>query len=302
MSSTTLHPAPLRAPRARAGFTIAELLITLLIIALLLGVLVVGIRQAIQAARRTAGTQEVAALDMAVQNYKRDFGFLPHLVKDGYAGTPGQGEDPLEEIGSGRNRRLSPNVYDLTLQEDLDFLSGLTGDPDKRYSVHSLAYYLMGALGEEVDFVEGPGAKIPAQDGSFQPMTNETYGPLFDPRNGAVVQAGEDPDEGRIELQDGNGVAYRYYRWENFRPGDADYDDNDDYRNYRVPALLGGPAAAVNDISLRDAAYAIVAAGADGVFGDEPLDVIEEALGASFADQAEASAAARADNIVRFGK
>ncbi|MFG0242390.1 MAG: type II secretion system protein [Phycisphaerales bacterium JB054] len=291
------------------GFTLIELLISVLIIGILIGLLLVGIRQAVSAANKTAGTQDMNSLNIAIQTFKNDWGFLPPLVKDGYAGTPGAGQDPLVRVGSGRNLHYNPNVYDLSNTVDLEFLQD-DSDPDYRFSVHSLAYYIMGALGEEADYIEGPGAKAPLPDGSFNQLTNKTYEPLFDPKTGKISQTSSDPTEGRIVLQDARGNAYRYYRWEHATPSTPGYNANDPIANVRLPNIFGsarlpGVSPASENMELRNAEYAIVAAGRDGVFGDIPVESkasIEEALGKSFGSPEEAEDAARQDNIVEVGR
>ena len=301
------------------GFTLIELLISILIISILIGLLLVGVRHATRSARATAGLQDMNSLNIAIQTFKNDFGFLPPLVKDGYPGTPGAGEDPLIRVGTGRRAHFDPNVYSLSDMVDLEFLQDDPPQPaDYRFSVHTLSYYIMGALGEEADYVEGPGAHEPGPDGSFIQQTNRTYEPLFDPRTGQVAQTVSDSDEGRIELQDARGNAYRYYRWEHATPGSAVYDSNNPLGNLRLPNILGSSvqffldssySPAAENLELRDAGYAIVAAGGDGVFGDLPIESIEsieEAHGKSYERDEEGLAraedAAREDNIVEVGR
>lgn len=284
--------------RARA-FTLIELLVSIFIIGILIGLLVVGMRQAFAAARRAATTQDVSALKVAVQTFKNDNGFLPPLVKDGYAGSPDT-SGPLITVGS----RTVPNVYSIANPVDLEYLRGQSNDPKYRYSVYSLAYYIMGALDKDVDGLEGPGARTPKRDGSFDRLNNDTYDAIFAPKTGGVVFAawlpGDDPSTGRLELQDRNGVAYRYYRWQQ-----GTMDPNDDERGIlNVPELV---EVARDKTELGNAAFAIVAAGADSVFGDigpesETLEQIEDALGKRFETDAEAEAAARKDNIVEIGR
>lgn len=291
------------------GFTLIELLISILIISILIGLLLVGIRQAVSAANKTAGIQDMNSLNIAIQTFKNDWGFLPPLVKDGYPGTPGAGQDPLVKVGSGRNLHYNPNVYDLSNAIDLEFLQD-DSDPDYRFSVHSLAYYIMGALGEEADYIDGPGAKEPLPNGSFNQLTNKSYDPLFDPKTGQISQTSSDATQGRIVLQDARGNAYRYYRWEHATPSTPGYDANDPIANLRLPNIFGsaqlpGVSPATENVELRNAEYAIVAAGRDGVFGDIPVESkasIEEALGKSFGSPEEAEDAARQDNIVEIGR
>lgn len=286
---------------ARA-FTLIELLIAIFVIAVLMGLLLVGFSHAIKLAKRTAAGQDVTSVDMAVQQFKNDFGFLPPLVKDGFPGTPDT-SGPLRSVGN----RTIPNVYTAGDQQDLRYLRGESGDPEYRFSVYSPAYYLMGGLGKEVDGVEGPGAKTPSRDGTFNPLATETYEPLFDPRTGSLEIV--DASEGRIELRDPNGVAYRYYRWARgtMNPNDSDKGV------LNLPSLV---ESGMSVSELGSAEYAIVAAGPDGFFGQigvmhypgQPADAVESAalieaeLGERFGSDAEAERAARADNIVRAGR
>jgi prepilin-type N-terminal cleavage/methylation domain-containing protein len=297
-----------QAPRARA-FTLIELLVTILIIAILMGLLIVGFSHAIRGAKGAAETQTVASLDMAVQQFQGDYSFLPPLVKDGFPGTPDT-SGPLTTIGS----RTVPNVYNFgDVGGDLRYLrADGAGDERYRFSVYSLSYYLMGALGSDVDGVEGPGAKTPSKtrDGSFDRLTNETYEPLFDAPSGSLEIV--DAEEGRIELRDRKGIAYRYYRW---ATGTTSPND-DDRAVLNVPELVAAGAVASE---LGDAKYAIVAAGPDGLFGQigvesfpgqasqapeslESLAAIEGAHGKRYDSDAEAEAAARGDNIVGVGR
>jgi prepilin-type N-terminal cleavage/methylation domain-containing protein len=315
--------------RARA-FTIVEMLIAILIIAILMGLLLVGFSHAIRLARRTAGTQDVASLDMAVQQFKSDFGFLPPLVKDGFPGTPDENEGPLIEVNFGNRMRPIPHVYSFGDTDDREFLQnqsyGGADDKDYRFSIYSMPYYLMGALGTDVDGVAGPGAKAPSRDGMFNPLAIKTYEPLFDAKTGNMESV--NGEEGRIELRDANGIAYRYYRWAPVEQNDSGYDPDNPLANLRIPKILGDAAddefpdlsPADESTSLRDAEYAIVAAGPNGLFGDflvkhdpeqpdgteESQALVETELGKNFGASPEgkvkAEAAARADNIVRAGR
>jgi type II secretory pathway pseudopilin PulG len=284
--------------RHAPAFTLIELLLSLLIIALLIGLLVVGMRHALAAARGAAGVQDVSSLKIAVQTFKNDRGFLPPLVNDGYDGVT----TPLITPG----RQTIPNVYNFGT--DLEFLRGRIGEPSYRFSVYSLSYYIIGALDKKVDGIEGPGARAVNRDGSFNLLTNDTYDALFETKDDDVVfapwQTGEDPLDGRFELRDRNGVAYRYYRWAGGTPQSTD----NDLRFPNTPAVVN---AAKDSVELGNAHFAIVAAGADGVFGDiapddypplETLSQIEDALGKRFEDDEEAERAARKDNIVEVGR
>ncbi len=297
----------------RRGFTLIELLVVIAIVVLLIGVLIVGMGRAMKLARKTATQQDVIALKNSVEQFRQDFGFLPPLVKDGYTGTPDP-SGPLIWVSNGRG---VPNVYNFADATEKAFLKK-DSSPDYRFSIYSLSYYIMGALNKDVDGVDGPGAMKPKRDGSFDRLTNQTYQPYFDPKSGKVASI--DAANGRIELQDGNGVAYRYYRWAHREAGDSGYDSKKPLLNLSVPKLFlddpGGSSGspAEEKPELRNAAYAIVAAGADGVFGDigverDPGDAnsaetkatIEQAKGGRYETDTQAAKAARADNVMEVG-
>jgi type II secretory pathway pseudopilin PulG len=330
---------PITSRRARGAFTLVELLLMILIVAILIGLLTVGMRHALAVARGAAGKQDVASLKIAVESFRNDFGFPPPLVKDGYPGTPGSPSEPLRAIGT----RTSPWTYQSGLSgqperdDDREYLQQDSGEDDYRFSNYSLAYYLIGALGKDIDGQEGPGSHKPLRDGSFDRMTNDTYPARYETKGGQLASKPWPSDGpqtyGRWEIQDRNGVAYRYYRWEPFPSDDSGYDDAHPLAELRVPRLFGDAAfdedpdysPAQERQEFRDAGYAIVAAGADGVFGDisdsygyeegvnevyptlESLSSVLEGLGRRFSGSDEeiktqAENAARADNIVEVGR
>lgn len=136
---------------------------------------------------------------------------------------------------------------------------------------------------------------------------------------------GNDPQNDRfVELRDSKGIPVRYYRWLNGAPYVVNGQNVYEVRSladYRVPPLVGrlGEAAggstnvynatpADRDItqnpSLRTAKFAIVGAGADGAFGDEPLPLLLSRLSLG-AVPAEGERALRVrvelDNIIEVG-
>ena len=315
------------------GFTLVELLIMIFIVAVLIGLLTVGMRYAIGAARGAAGTQDVASIKVAVESFKNDFGFFPPLVKDGFPGLDDQNpEGPLVTRSVGGRTFTAPETYLSTLSpqsirdDDREYLKEAPGEYDYRFSNYSLAYYIMGHLPREIDGEEGPRAKPPLRDGSFDRLTNESYSALFDPKAGGVAYAAwtanENQTVGRWELQDRNGVAYRYYRWLPAEAGDPGYQANNPLANMRVPKIFGdavfdedGNYSPAGDLTeFRGAEYAIVAAGANGVFGDicadygdanpslESYDEILDGIGKREDNPALAENAGRADNIVEVGR
>jgi len=142
--------------------------------------------------------------------------------------------------------------------------------------------------------------------------TSEIYA-LYDPNERDQV----------VSLVDSFGTAYRYYRWEHGR-----YDGRrrlaiDNSLDLNIPPILLDPEVLVelqNDdtsttqpdltngnLKLRQARFAIVGAGADRLFGTEPIEYIIQALNIRdpAGDQdaiARARKAAMLDNVVAFGK
>lgn len=284
--------------RNSAGFTLMEVLVAIAVVAILIGMLIVGIRVGAAAAKRRVIEQNVAGLKFGVDSFVMDYGFLPPLVND---------DMPL--TGGGRK---VVNVFEPTNPAHLEFFRGNPGPVwpgDRRYSDYSLAYYVMGSLSEDIDGLD-PGYREPRADGTFH-FGGKASGPRFDPgRNGRVSVI--DAAEGRIELQDGNGVAYRYYRWEHGDPNGPTYPPQivnvpDDWN---IPELVQGDRNPTSDPQLKSAQYAIVAAGANGVFGDfangseTPAEVSTKLGMASGTPEQDllVQQRARSDNVVAVGR
>ena len=327
----------------RRGFTLIELLVVVAVIALLVGLVLLGLSGARNTARRSAAQQSVNALKVGTEQYRSDFGFLPPLVKDARKPDDGASDpypavfgnaDPLADDGTGR---FNPVVFSMSLAEvnpgrkDRDFLRAQTmknrpETPDDRFSVYSLSYYLVGALGkmpsavsspptppspDVPDGLDGPGFRTPSRDGSFA-RTGATYQPLYDTGSSTVSivdTAPGNPEQGRIELRDRDGVAIRYYRWHQGEGNAGPRTVINSVDDYNVPGVVGDPEL---DASLRSAGYAIVAAGPDGVFGDlgggnggateNPIKV-KAAVGLTDgSDDVEAERRAREDNAVAVGE
>ena len=277
---------------ARAGFTIIELGVSILVIAILIGLLLVGLNQLSRTAQSGAERANVIALRIAVESFKNDFGFAPPLVNDGLVypggGTPGV---PLVSGGS----RNFVDVYETSDPADVTFLQGDTGNPDLRFSLYSLPYYLVGVLDADYDGKDGPGFREPARDGTFRTAGGRLFDPKFDVSRNPDKLVEVNAMEGRFELRDRNGIAYRYYRWLPAQAGTTVTDLR------RVPSLLGDPA---DDIALRDAEYAIVAAGPNRVFGDlatETEQALRDELGRS-PTTSELASQGRSDNVVEVGR
>lgn len=279
------------AAASRSGFTIIELGVSILVIAILIGLLLVGLNSMSRSAQSGAERANVIAMRIAVEQFKNDFGFAPPLVKDGLA-YPG-GTPMTVPIGAG-----FANVYRTDVPSDVEFLQGdVAGEEDFRFSVYSLSYYLIGVLDDDIDGKDGSGFREPMRDGSFRQAGGRLTDPLFDAAGDADRLVEVDAEEGRFELRDRNGIAYRYYRW---LPIDsASASDVTDLR--RVPSLLGDPA---ENIMLRDAEYAIVAAGPNRVFGEistEGREALQDELGRGKTD-AQLESEGREDNVMEVGK
>jgi type II secretory pathway pseudopilin PulG len=299
---------------ARAGFTLVELMFVILIVFMLMGLLLVGFRHARQFARRTAEHAAVASLKQATNQFEQQTAFFPPLVKD-YGEPPAANGLPYwTPPGASRNVY---RVYNPSVAQDLEYLRGVragqAGYPD-RFSIYTIPYYLLG-VGElpvsasdttPIDGVEGPGTRTPHRDGSFE-RAGRTIAPLFDVSKNAKAVVTLDAAAGRVQLQDVHGVAYRYYHWEHGKPTGPQIGKVEGVADLNVPVMVGDASA---DASLRDAKDAIVAAGPNGVFGDEvdlppwhPQHLDAQALASRLnisdsSDLARLAAAAKADNIV----
>jgi type II secretory pathway pseudopilin PulG len=326
----------------RSGFTIVELLMSILVIGTLMALLIVGLRAATRFARTAAERQNVIALREAVSQFRQEFGFVPPLVRDQCIDPPPQRARIEEKLGTGSNASRSFYRYAI-----YDFADGTYGDEwrktlqreapptppsgfgslsmyyDNRYSECSLPFYLVGPVevdlttnmpGAEVpiDGVPGPGFLKPVRDGTFAVPTEtlnangsgrlgQKYEPFFRP-NGSSVKMYQNPgptkeDRADISFRDRNDVPIRYYRWVKF---DVRIDREPINNWLRVPVLVGDPEVSPN---LRDATFAIIAAGPDGAFGDEPIAELRQKLGLS-SDTSELIARKKAmeDNIVEVGK
>jgi prepilin-type N-terminal cleavage/methylation domain-containing protein len=238
---------------ARRGFTLIEMMIVLLVIFMLMGLLIGGIHLVHGSVRATADRATVQSLKNGATQFKQIFNFYPPLVNDMATPAP---------VNPTTNK---PVVY--SDGADVVFLRTNPGaaTADMRFSVYSPAYYLLGALEAPVDGVAGPGMRAVKRDGSF-----ETAGKIFQPfydvsrKSNAVYRFNNDVV--RPMLRDRNEVAFRLYHWLPGQPTGPNAGQVLTPADLNVPAIVGDPTT---DERLRTVTWAIVAAGPDGVFGNE---------------------------------
>ncbi|MBU6414068.1 MAG: type II secretion system GspH family protein [Planctomycetes bacterium] len=327
---------------SRSGFTIVELLMSIIVIGTLMALLIVGLRAATRFARTSAERQNVIALREAVTQFRQEFGFVPPLVRDQSIDAPPLRARIEEKLGTGSN--ASRSFYSYAVYDFAETANGTEwrkffqreappAPPagfgsmamyyDKRYSECSLPYYLIGPVEVDlttnmtgavvpIDGVTGPGFLKPVRDGTFvvpvealsdrgSGRLGQKYEPFFRPNNSSIkLYQNPGPtkeDRADLSLRDRNDVPIRYYRW---TKSDTRIDRAPINDWLRIPVLVGDPEKSPN---LRDATFAIIAAGPDGAFGDEPIAELLQKLGVA-PDTRETIARMKAmeDNIVEVGK
>jgi type II secretory pathway pseudopilin PulG len=327
-----------RPPRSRSGKTLVELLFAIVIILVIMSLLIGGVRMATRSGKAATHLAAVSSLKQGVSTFQQEFGFVPPLVFD-LGPPPGFNGDPIYQVGGEwRVRTLA-----LGTPGHADFIRTAPQPvfqiPDRRFSIYALPYYLVGVLDQPrnatvtnspaLDGVAGPGFRTPTRDGTFSD-SGRIYQPFFAVGSGSTTVFPTNADEGRIELRDGNGIAFRYYRWEpnpnapqnatvrerlgipvmvaRLLPNDTPWDD--------FPSEVAeAPAPAI-----ANARYAIIGAGLDGLFGDEflldtdhpqyvPLLAMQRRLGVSDPDGGGADALKAAvmrkameDNVMEVGR
>lgn len=310
------------------GFTLIELMVVVLIIGILATLISVGLAAALRTARQAAERHELNGLSMGASAFRDEFGFLPPLVNDG-APLSSDSEGPILE-NTPRAGVNSVALRDRRFMTWREANGAMRDGPDERYSKFSLPIYLMGALGERVDGVDGPGMREPRNDGLFAAGGRE-YEPFFEPRREASLVRGyasreEFAEHGeafptsvaaldnpsKAAFVDRNGRAYRYYRWEPSETGEVS-GNVPPIALRNIPQILQDPrfwddsdrfpGQGEDAVDIRGARYAIVGAGPSGLFGTEPVDLIRERLGLR-AGLAEDEVRRRAweDNIVEVGR
>lgn len=322
------------------GFTLLEVLFSILVIGILLGLLIVGLQAAGAFAKTSAERQTVAAIATGLNQFKERFGFAPPLVKD-------QAATPMVVDDAANPRRIA--VYIPASPADMLVLrpAPVTPNPadpnpflDRRYSEFSLSFYLCGANESDIangvdlplDGVKGPGFFTPNRDGTFdvpRDLRAAAAGNTDSKRAGARheslvnlntgVALDSSGDARFPRLVDRSGVPIRYYVWVEGReePANSGKFVVERISDYNIPAMVGftsTPDMRLPDerdpeknLALRSARWAIVGAGANGVFGDEAIGVIAQKLGArdvptNPVDIRKLRAQAAFDNAVEVGQ
>ena len=213
---------------------------------------------------------------------------------------------------------------------------------DNRFSQLTLAYYVASQLefgynttltDVPVDGIAGPGMYKPEKGGIFdvpesmlkgtpadRKRQGKVYGPYVEAAGKSVkveTDTATDASGRDVTVRDRNGVPIRYYYW---LPSTIGTDPDPD-RNMLLPRMvcrlpddathqLGDPNVPdqlnpKTNTVLRNATWAVVAAGPDKIFGDEPIEYIAQVLGKTppngNAENQKLRLQAAKDNIVRLG-
>jgi prepilin-type N-terminal cleavage/methylation domain-containing protein len=267
---------------ARRGFSLIEMMVVMLVIFMLMGLLIGGFRFATSYSKRAANKAAVSSLKQAISQFEQQVGFIPPMVKDmgdpppagNFTGTP-------TRVVNGENR---PFVYLTSNPADLVFLRTRPASTvaDMRFSIYTYSYYLVGACDlprttanpvPTIDGIAGPGFLTPKRDGTFE-RSGKQFGAMFDVGKNARVLVTTEAAEGRVELRDPNGIAFRYYRWEHGKPTGAQMGEIVDINDLNIPEILGSPS---DNEALKNAKWAILGAGPDGIFGNEDQILLESA-------------------------
>jgi hypothetical protein len=206
------------------------------------------------------------------------------------------------------------------------------------YLAGALGAPLGGAApaGLPIDGAGGLGFYKPSSDGTFEipddvlrgsasatRRVGKVYEPLVNLAKASPKLFTDPADPTKVELRDVRHVVVRYYRWLPGKPAVAG-NPVDDWNDQNLPYSVGrDPSRApfntpplnafktppARDLSkspeLRTATWAVVAAGPNGVFGDEPVSEISRALGLSNDGSPEGEVRLRSlaaeDNAVEVG-
>lgn len=238
------------------GFTLLEMLISILLIGIVMALVIGGALAVTKAARNAADRAVVGNIKTGLVQFEQEFGFVPPLVKERALPASQPVLPAAPPAAPGMSRIVT---YNLSLGADQTALRTPTQGPtatnpllDNRYSELSLAYYLAGGLDVKlnngatappIDGFAGPGLYAPTRDGSFEIPADVKRGaalPSGDMSNRAgksfkpFVNLGNslklitDATDGRfVRLQDRTGTPIRYYRWLNgneYPAGSGNYE------------------------------------------------------------------------------
>jgi type II secretory pathway pseudopilin PulG len=261
-----------------------ELLIVVAIIGLMATLAFVVLAKSLRDARASVERQTLVSIRNGVESFKQEFGFLPPLVDNA---------DPYN-VATGRPN-IRSDAYLMSAQLPIG----------PRHSAFTIPYYILGLLPAEGDGVDGPGFTEPLRDGSFTKRGREYPARLdisADPSR--LKRNPGDRTKSQMMYVDRWGKAatstagwpavnpVRYYRW---KPA---FDNAGKVEQYLVPRAVGDPNV---DFSLRDAEYAIVSVGPDGVTDErKPLPTANKID--VRVDATPTATRATADDIVEVGK
>ena len=336
-------PLATRRSTMERGFTLIEVLFSVLILGVLIGLLFVAFRTTRRYAASVTDRQAVNAVKMGVSRFIEECGIAPPLVRDRATASP----RTVVTGGGGTAARFSvydfsPASTDMAVLRDVTFPAPSDANPfaDARYSERSLPVYLAGAceypMGGTaaadlpIDGVRGPGFYKANADGTFDVPATLRVGGTPGGRTGgskieslldaskSYLQVVQDPaDPERVELLDSKKVPVRFYRWVNgaaYPQGARTVYEIRTIDDLRLPPMVGRKGSSYpttpldrdleKNPELRDATWAIVAAGPDGAFGDEPLALLSQRLGRPVpaADERKFRVDAEKDNVVEVGR
>lgn len=314
----------------RRAFSLVEVLVAVLVIGSLLSILLVALSKAKVFTGSVSDLQTALAVRTGVEQFKQEFGFLPPMVRERFT-TPLALESNPGQIAVYRVRDAAHLAF-LRATPALD-----PQDPfrDERFSEYTLAYYLAGALGVNrgpgmnlpIDGVPGPGLYAPRTDGTFDvprdveqaatntPNASNRVGKKYEsfiPLSTRGLKIVSDPSNAQnVTVRDAKDAVIRYYRWEHNDGAQQIIDMNVPRIVARTPGTIPGEILRPErdltaSVKARDAAFAIVCAGPNGVFGDEDISVITRALGGGdnpvAAEETRLRLEAERDNVVELGR
>ncbi len=265
--------------RSSSGFTLVELVVTVLLIALLVGLLVAALGGSIGKARTAKASAQFQSIGQAIEVFKQDFdGTPPPAVAPSLLAAGKQGLVTPESVAkSDPSRNLRDLYRDIRYHSEYTIVSYLIGvgrfndlvtPPDD--------VGLTANDSDEHDGVAGPGYKNPgptlAWKNPISPanhqvqVTGRTYGPYLDLASiESLLQLDEETQ--LYKLLDPWGSPIRYYR--NWPTYEIDADGR------RIPTLTNVP------IELRSAESVLAECSPAGI--EEAQEMERDILAADYA-------------------